>query len=141
MATPIFSLPQFTWPRCTPLRRKTPRCTNSDDSTGDREFDSNFSYFLILIKACSILVCIHFRWFFCPFTSVGDKYSPLRPKSIEVHPTNSQSVSLPMMHFENVNGLPPIHKAPLRPLVEIMAHLVVSDLFIYPFSFKEPTHI
>ena len=36
-------------------------------TVGDREFDSNLSYLLILIKACSILVYTHFTWFFCPF--------------------------------------------------------------------------
>ena len=45
-----------------------------------------------------------------------------------------------MMGFKCINGLPPIHKGPLRALVGIMAYLVVSDLLIYPFSFKEPTH-
>ena len=78
------------------------------------------------------------------FSSIGDewedKYAPFRPKSFEVHPTNSQCVSLPMIGFEYVNGLPPIHKGLLGPLVGIMAHLVVSDLLICPFSFKEPTH-
>ena len=49
-------------------------------------------------------------------------------KSSRVYPTNSQSMSLPMMGFEYVNGLPPIHKGPLRPSVGIMAHLVVNDL-------------
>ena len=49
-------------------------------------------------------------------------------------------MSLPMMGFEYVNGLPPIHKGPLRPSVEITAHLVASNLLIYPFNFKEPTH-
>ena len=29
---------------------------------------------------------------------------------------------------------------PLRPSVGIIAHLVVSDLLIYPFSLREPTH-
>ena len=38
---------------------------------------------------------------------------------------------LPMMGFEYVNGLPPIHKGPLRPSIGIMAHLVMSDLLIY----------
>ena len=36
-------------------------------TVGDKEFDSNLSYLLILIKACSILVYTHFTWFFCPF--------------------------------------------------------------------------
>ena len=69
-----------------------------------------------------------------------DEYAPFRPKSFEVHPVNSQCVSLRMMGFEYVNGLPPIHKFSLRPSVGIMAHLVVSDLLIYPFSFREPSH-
>ena len=69
-----------------------------------------------------------------------DEYASFVPKFFEVHPTNSQSVPLPMMGFEYVNGLLPIHKGPLRPLVGIMAHLVVSDLLICPFSFKELTH-
>ena len=81
---------------------------------------------------------------FIPFTPVGDawedEYAPFKPKSLEVHPTNSQSVPLPMMGFEYVNGLSSIHKGPLRRLVGIMAHLVVSDLLICTFSFKEPTY-
>ena len=44
------------------------------------------------------------------------------------------------MGFEYVNDLPPIHKSPLRPAVGILALLVVSDLLIYPFSLREPTH-
>ena len=75
---------------------------------------------------------------FVPLTSVGDewedKYFPFRPKSFKVHPTNSQSVSLPMMGFEYVNGLPPIHKGPLRPSIGIMAYLVMSVLLICPFK-------
>jgi len=66
--------------------------------------------------------------------------APLGPKSFEVHPTNSQLVPLPMMGFEYVKGLPPIHKGQLRPSVGIMTHLVMSDLLIYPFSLKELTH-
>ena len=81
---------------------------------------------------------------FVPFTLVGDKweneYAPFKPKSFEVHPTNLQSMPLPMMGFKYVNGLPPIHKGPLRPSVEITAHLVASNLLIYPFSFREPTY-
>ena len=42
-----------------PLKEEN-RCTHSGDSIGDREFNSNVSYFLILIKARSILVCTHF---------------------------------------------------------------------------------
>jgi len=85
----------------------------------------------------------YFTWFFCPFTLIGDEwedeYAPFRPKSFEVHPTNLQCVPLPMMGFKYVNGLPPIHKDPLRPSVRNMAHLIVSGLLIYHFSFKEPT--
>ena len=81
---------------------------------------------------------------FYPFHPVGDdwedKYAPFGPKSSEVHPTNSQSMPLPIMGFEYVNGLPPIHYDPFRPKVGIMAHLVMSDFLIYPFSSKEPTH-
>ena len=45
-----------------------------------------------------------------------------------------------MMSFEYINGLPPIHKGPLRLLIGVMAHLVVSDLLICPFSFMELTY-
>ena len=45
-----------------------------------------------------------------------------------------------MMGFEYNNDLPPIHYSPFRPKVGIMAQLIVSDLLIYPFSFKEFTH-
>ena len=41
-----------------------------------------------------------------------------------------------MMGFEYINGFPPIHYSPFRP----KAHLVVSELFFYPFSFMEITH-
>jgi len=46
----------------------------------------------------------------------------------------------PIMGFKYINGLPPIHYGPFRTKVGIIAHLVVSDLLIYPFSFKELTH-
>jgi len=60
----------FTWPRRTP-----PRCTHSGDFTRDREFDSDVSHFLILIKAYLIFVYTHFTWFFfILFTSVGDEW-------------------------------------------------------------------
>ena len=81
---------------------------------------------------------------FVPFTLVSDEwedeFTPFGPKSFEVHPTNSQPVPLPIMGFEYVNCLPPIHKGPLRPSVGIMVQLVMSDLLIYPFCFREPTH-
>jgi len=94
------------------------RCAHSGDSIRDSEFYSNVSYFLILMKACSILVCTHFTWFFCSFTSVSDEwedeYAPFGPKYFEVHPINSQCVLLPIMGFKYVNSLPPIHKGPLK---------------------------
>ena len=65
----------------------------------------------------------------------GKGEAPFKPKSFEVHPTNSQSVPLPMMGFEYINGLPPIHYGPFIPKVGIMVHLAVSDLLIYPFMF------
>ena len=45
-----------------------------------------------------------------------------------------------MMGFEYIDSLPLIHKGPLKPSIGIMVHLVVSDLLIYFFSFKETTH-
>ena len=39
--------------------------------------------------------------------------------------------------YEYDNDLPPIHKGPLRPSDGIMAHLVVRDLLIYPFSLRK----
>ena len=65
---------------------------------------------------------------------------PFGPKFSEVHPTNLQSVPLPIMGFVYINGLLPIHYDPFSPKVGIMTHLVVSDLLIYPFSFKELTY-
>ena len=52
----------------------------------------------------------------------------------------SQSMLSPIMGFEYINGLSPIHYGSFRPKVGIMAHLVVSDPLIYPFSLKELTH-
>ena len=66
--------------------------------------------------------------------------APFGPKFFEIHLTNSQSVPLPIMGSEYINGLPPIHYGPFRPKVGIMTHLVVSDLLIYPLNFKELTH-
>ena len=45
-----------------------------------------------------------------------------------------------MMGFEYINGLPQIYYGPFRPKIGIMAHLVVSGLLTYPFSFKEFTY-
>ena len=85
-----------------------------------------------------------FTWLFCPFALVGDEweneYALIGPKSFEVHTTNSQTVPLPMMGFEYANGLPLIHNGPFRLKVGIIAHLIVSDLLIYPFNSREPTH-
>ena len=47
----------------------------------------------------------------------------------------------PIMGFEYINSLPPIHYGSFRPKVGIMAQIVMSDLLIYPFSFKELIHI
>ena len=71
----IFSLPQSTRPRRTPSHY-----AYSGDFIGDREFDSNVSYFLILIKACLVFVCtpINDEW--------EDVYAPFRPK-LESWPT------------------------------------------------------
>ena len=66
--------------------------------------------------------------------------APFGPKFSEIHPTNSQFVPLLIMDFEYIKSLPPIHYSPFRPKVGIMTHLVVSDLLIYPFNFKELTH-
>ena len=119
-------------------------CAHSSDFARDRKFDSSVSYFSILIKACSYLFAHTSLGFFCPFILVGDEwedeYTLFGLKSFEVHPTNSQYVSLPMIGFEYANDLPLIHKGPLRRLVGIMAHLVVGHLLIHPFSSKEPTH-
>jgi len=60
----------------------------------------------------------------------GKVKAPFRLRLSKVHLSNSQSVTLSMMGFEYINGLPPIHKGPLRPSVGIMAHLVMSDLLI-----------
>ena len=70
----------------------------------------------------------------------GKVEAPFEPKSFEVHPTNSQSMPSLIMGFEYINGLPPVHYGPFTPKVGIMAHLVLSDILIYPFSFKELTH-
>ena len=57
--------------------------------------------------------------YFILFTLVGDewedKYASFGLKFFGVHPTNSQSMPLPMIGFEYVNGLPPIHNGPFRP--------------------------
>ena len=103
------------------------------------------SYFSILIKAYSIffLHTLHLVLFVL-FTLISDewedKYTPFGPKSSGVHPTNAQSVPLPIMGFKYVNSMPPIHYNSFRPKVGIIAQLVVSDLLIYPFSSKETTH-
>ena len=92
MATPfLFS----TLDHSTEAYSPTPKvcCAHSGDSIRDREFDSNVSYFLILIKACSILVACISLGSFVPFTPVGeewkDEYAPFGPNSFNVHPTNS----------------------------------------------------
>ena len=49
-------------------------CVHSGDSIGGYEFNSFVSCSLTLIKAFSILVCMHIHLFFCPLTSVGDEW-------------------------------------------------------------------
>ena len=69
-------------------------CAYSVDSTGDKEFDSNVSYFLILIKACSILVCTHFTLVllsFLPRLVISGKISML-------HSGQSISKFIPWTH-------------------------------------------
>ena len=108
---------------------------------GIEKFDSNVFHCLILANAFliwflhilslgSLSLCHDWRW-------VRRWRLHLGPKLSEVHPTYSQSVSLHMIGFEY--GHQSIWD-PFRPKVGIMAHLVVSDLLIYPFSFKELTH-
>ena len=119
----------------------TPCCVHNGDYTRDCEFNYYLSYVLTLIEAYSILVYTHITWFYCPFYLswgwVGRWKAPFEPKSFKIHPTNSQCVPLPMMGFEYIDSLPLIHKGPLRPSIGIMVHLVVSDLLIYSFSFKD----
>ena len=119
----------------------TPSIVHSGDSAQHNEFRSYVLYVLTLIKAYSILVCTHnymVHLSLLPRLGMSGKMEgSIGPKSFEVHPTNSQCVPLPMMGFEYVNSFPLIHKGPLRPLVGIMAHLVMSDLLIHPFSLRE----
>ena len=58
----------------------------------------------------------------------GKVKAPFRPRLSEVHLCNSQFVTLSMMGFEYINGLPLIYYGPFSPKVGTMAHLVVSDL-------------
>ena len=119
-------------------------CTYSGDSVGNRGFDSNMLHFLILIKAffnidlhtLSLGPFVPLPW----LVMNGYVEVSFGPRLLEVHPTNSQSMSLPVMGFKYINSLPPIQYCPFRPKVGIMAHLVMSDLLIYPFSFNELTH-
>ena len=121
-----------------------PRPNLDGNFIGDREFDSNVFYFLIIIKAYSIFVCTHFIWFFLSLSPrlvmSGKVEAPFGPKFSRIHLSNSQSMLLPIMGFEYINGLPPIHYGPFRTKVGIMVHLVVSDLLIYPFSSRKPIH-
>ena len=119
-------------------------CAHNGASIEDREFDSNVFHFLILIKTYLILFTHTFTWFFFvhfPWLLMSGKVeASFEPRLSKIHPTNSKSKPLPMMGFKFINGFPPIHYGPFRPKVGIMAHLVVNDLFFYPFSFKEITH-
>ena len=87
-------------------------CAHSGDFARDRVFDFTMFHFLILIKTCLILFAKIFTWLFCPLPWLvmsGKVKAPFEPKSSEVHPTKSQSVPSPIMGFEYINGLPPIH--------------------------------
>ena len=101
--------------------------------------------YLTLIKTISILVCTHITFSLLSFNLnwwwVGRWKAPFEPKSSEVHPTNSQSVPSLIMGFEYIKRFTtnPLW-GPLKPLVRIIAHIVVSDLLINPFSLREPTH-
>ena len=48
----------------------------------------------------------------------GKMEATFRPRLFEFYPTNSQPVSLPMMDFEYINGLPPIYYSPFWPKIE-----------------------
>jgi len=67
-------------------------CAHSGDSIGDREFDSDVSYFLILINTCSIFVCTHTSLgSFIPFTRLV-----MSGKMSVFH--SGQSLSIPPTH-------------------------------------------
>ena len=113
-------------------------CVHNGDSIGDDEFNSYVSCFLTLRKKNSILVL------FCPITLVGDEWEDgrlhLGPNfSMFISPTHNRchrllwALCTLKVYYNPLWG-------PLRPLVGIIAHLVVSDLLIYPFSLREPTH-
>ena len=79
-------------------------CVHNGNSTSDNEFNSYVFYFLTLIKTFSILVCTHITWFLLSLNLgwwwVGRWKAPFGPKSSRVHPTNSQSMSSPIMDFK-----------------------------------------
>ena len=115
-------------------------CVHSGNSAKDCQFNSYVSYVLnkgsfniFLHTYHMVRLSLNLDWWW-----VGRWKAPFGPKSFEVHPTNSQCVPLPMIGFEYVDDLPSIHEGPLRPSVGIMAHLVMSDLLIYPFSLWKP---
>ena len=68
---------------------------HSGDSTVDNEFNSYVSYVLTLIKAYSILVCIHITWFYCLLISIGNEWEDgrlhLGPSFLKfIPPTHNQ---------------------------------------------------
>ena len=120
-------------------------CTHNGNSTEDREFDSNVFYFLNLTKDFLILFCTYFHLVLLSLCHgswwVGKWRLHLGPRLSEVHPTNTQFVPLPMMGFEYINNLPPIHYGSFRPKVGIMAHLVEWPIDLVPLALKAlPTH-
>ena len=70
----------------------------------------------------------------------GKVEAPLEPKSFGVHPNKLQFVLLPIIRFESVNYLPPIHYSTIMPKVGVIDPLVANVLLIYPFFSKEPTY-
>ena len=139
MPSPFSSLFRSTQSRCTPLVAPTVVTPLGLESLIPMCLILNLHKGLF-----NIFFFTHFTWFFLslsPWLVMSRKVeAPFGPKSSGIHPTNSQFVPLPIMGFGYINSLPPINYSLFRPKVGIMAHLVVSDLLIYPFSYREPTH-
>ena len=121
----IFSLPGPLNRGVLPLKGEN-RCTHNGDSIEDREFNSNVSYFLILIKPCSILVCTHFLVvllsLYLSWWWVGRWVRSIQAEIFQSSSHQLTSYAIAYDGFEYINGLPLIHNSPLRPKVGIMAH-------------------
>ena len=111
---------------------------------GIEKFDSNVFHFLISIKAFIIWFSTHSHLFFVPFLGLevnGKVKAPFKAKTFRSSP--HQLTICTSAYDELWVHLKLVHQSiwgPLRPKVGIIAHLIVSDLLIYPFSFKELTH-